>query len=427
MLWLQGGAFVQLFNPNYNGTGLVEASNRGVIVVSFNYRVGAYGFLASEELRAEGNLNIGIHDQRFAMAWVQKHIGKFGGDPDKVTLFGTSIGGGSVLLQTVAYGGNPPAEDRALWTSGIAQAVYMPSVCEVGDLEFEYAEILRATNCTDLACLRSLDSDSIQAANIGRAFPGQESIPLFPYGPVIDGIVFTDHPQAMLQAGNFSSNKSLIIGSSQSEGTLFVPQANTSQDVASFLRTQYPSLTDLDLTQAASLYSSVAPTYPGVTVEEAPLYFEAAQMYGDLAFSCPALEFARELSAGGVPVHLFRDNIVDPVELAAGYIVPHTWEVQAVWGPEYAIDYVALNGANSYDIGGVNHAIVDVVQKYWTSFVVTGGDPNALRESAAPLWPLYGSNGRLKLQTNATAVEDVTQVELERCEFWRSIASRTRI
>jgi acetylcholinesterase len=425
MLWLQGGAFVQLFNPNYNGTGLIEASNGGVIVVSFNYRVGAYGFLASEELRAEGNLNIGIHDQRFAMAWVQKHISKFGGDPNKVTLFGTSVGGGSVLLQTVAYGGNPPAEEKALWTTGIAGAVYMPSVYEVSDLEFEYEAILNATNCTDLSCLRSLDS--IQAANIGRAFPGQESIPLFSYGPVIDGAVFTDHPQAMLQAGNFSRDKTLIIGSSSSEGTIFAPQANTSQDVASFLRTQYPALTDLDLTQALALYRSVASTYPGVTVEEAPFYFQAAQMYGDLAFSCPALEFARELSAGGVPVHLFRNNIVDPVELAAGYIVPHTWEVPAVWGPEYESDYVVLPGADSYDVGGVNHAMVDVVQKYWTSFVITNGNPNTLRGSASPLWPLYSNNSRLKLQTNATAVEDITQVELERCEFWRGIASRTRI
>lgn len=68
MIWFQGGAFVQLFNPNYNGTGLIDASDGNVIVVSFNYRTGPYGFLANDELQAEGNLNIGLHDQRAAIS-----------------------------------------------------------------------------------------------------------------------------------------------------------------------------------------------------------------------------------------------------------------------------------------------------------------------------------------------------------------------
>jgi acetylcholinesterase len=154
MLWIQGGAFVQLLNPNYNGTGLVQTSGGNVVIVSFNYRVGPYGFLASKELQEENNLNVGLHDQRAAISWVQKHIEKFGGDPGRVTLFGTSIGGGSVLLQTLAYGGNPPPRDSARWSMGIAQAVNIPSIYQVQDLEFQYTELLNATNCTSLACLR---------------------------------------------------------------------------------------------------------------------------------------------------------------------------------------------------------------------------------------------------------------------------------
>jgi acetylcholinesterase len=255
MVWLQGGAFVQLFNPNYNGTGIVEASGGNVIVVSFNYRVGPYGFLATDELAEEGNLNIGLHDQRFALSWVHKHIKMFSGDPDNVTLFGTSVGAGSVLLQTIAYGGNPREEDTARWNAGIAPAVYMPSVYEVSDLEYQYQTLLTATECSDLNCLRSLDTETVQAANDATLFPG-DLVALFPYGPVIDHELFTDHPQAMLRAGNFSRERPLIVGSSNSEGTLFVPQANTTADIDAFLKLQFPALTEGDLHAANSLYST---------------------------------------------------------------------------------------------------------------------------------------------------------------------------
>lgn len=427
MLWLQGGAFVQLFNPNYNGTGLIEASSGKAIIVTFNYRVGAYGFLASDELQAEGNLNIGLHDQRTAMRWVQEHISAFGGDPDRVTLFGTSIGGGSVLLQTLAYGGNPPADDNVTWSAGIAQAVYMPRVSTVAGLQTQYNEFLNATNCSSLACLRSLDSAAIQSANIDRPFPGESQRPLFPYLPVIDGSLLTDTTSAMLQAGNFSIARPLIIGSSHTEGTLFATPANTTADIVAFLQTQYPNLTDTDIASADQLYAYTPQTYPGVNVTEAPLYYRLAAMLGDLAFSCPALTFAHKLSEAGAPTYLFRDNILDPVEVAAGYIVPHTWEVQAVWGPEYAAQYVALPGADSYSAGGVNSAIVPVVQKYWTSFAATGGDPNEFREGGSPVWRKLGKGARLRLQTNATGMEVVKGWEWKRCMFWEGLAGDTNI
>ncbi|UPK96658.1 hypothetical protein LCI18_007593 [Fusarium solani-melongenae] len=325
-----GGAFVQLFNPNYNGTGLIEASGGRVIFATFNYRTGPFGFLASKELQDEGNLNIGLQDQRAAIGWVQKHISKFGGDPERITLFGTSVGGGSVLLQTLAYGGNPPKGEDVNWRAGIAAATYVPPFRHVQDVEFQYHQLLNATGCDNISCLRSLNSSVVQAANLGRTAPGQANLPLFPYGTVIDGKLFPDTPYAMLKAGNFSKHRPLIAGSSHSEGTLFAPQANTTKDIASFLKTQYPDLTNAELKKAEDLYSCVPEIYPGVNVSVSPLHYRAAQMYGDAGYTCPALNFASGLSAAGVDLFLFRDNIVDAAEEAAGYIVPHTWETQAV-------------------------------------------------------------------------------------------------
>ncbi|KAJ3467918.1 hypothetical protein MRS44_005482 [Fusarium solani] len=403
MLWLQGGAFVQLFNPNYNGTGLIEASGGRVIVATFNYRTGPFGFLASKELQDEGNLNIGLQDQRAAIGWVQKHISKFGGDPERITLFGTSVGGGSVLLQTLAYGGNPPKDEDVNWRAGIAAATYVPPFRHVQDVEFQYNQLLNATGCDNLACLRSLNSSVVQAANLGRTAPGQANLPLFP-------------------AGNFSKHRPLIVGSSHSEGTLFAPQANTTKDISSFLKTQYPDLTNAQLNKAEDLYSCVPETYPGVNVSVSPLHYRAAQMYGDAGYTCPALNFASGLSAAGVDIFLFRDNIIDAAEEAAGYIVPHTWETQAVWGPEYATSYVALPGATSYNAGGANRRIVGQVQKYWTDFALAKGSLDSIRGDGHPKWKKYGKGRRLRLQTNETAMEPVEAYEHARCNFWEDIS-----
>lgn len=439
MIWIQGGAFVQQYNPNYNGTGIVEASDGNVIVVTFNYRVGPYGFLASDELLQEGNLNLGIHDQRAAISWVQDHIVQFGGDPDRVTLFGTSVGGGSVLLQTLAYGGNDTeadAADNARWNAGIAASVYIPSFYTVQEYQLQYYQLLNATNCADLTCLRSLESVEIQAANIGRPpFPGQVNLPLFPYGPVIDDDLFTDQPLSMLKAGNFSRHKPLIIGSSNTEGIIFATQANTTHDIQSFMSTQYPDLTTKDISEAIGLYSSVPTTFPGVTVHESSLYYQLASMYGDVGFSCPAFDFATALSEVNVPIYLFRDHILDPVEVATGYIVPHTWEVQAVWGPEYATNYVAATGADSYGAKGINRPTVDVVQKFWTGFATSvgekgSGNPNSMRAKESSVWLPFRRDGdkrRLRLQTNATEMETIPSHELDVCDFWSRMSARTHI
>jgi carboxylesterase type B len=73
-IFIQGGGFNANSNPNYDGSGLVVAGNMGMIVVTFNYRVGLYGFLTSKEVQADGDLNIGLLDQRKVFQWVQRHI-----------------------------------------------------------------------------------------------------------------------------------------------------------------------------------------------------------------------------------------------------------------------------------------------------------------------------------------------------------------
>ena len=252
-------------------------------------------------------------------------------------------------------------------------------------------------------------------------FPGEGSNALFAYGPVIDGGLLPDTPLNLLAEGRFAKDKPLILGSSRTEGTIFVPQANTTAEVDSFLRAQFPHITNSTLNKAQDFYMDTPRTVPGVNVTLAPFFLRTAELYGDASFFCPTLDFAQSFSKAGVPVHFFIDHIEDPVELAAGYIVPHTWELQGVWGPSNSVSSVALPGATSYEPGKVNAGMVPILQKYWTSFARTGGDVNALKAKEAPIWKAFDDGNYVWLQSNATRMERIQADLAAKCAFWKSV------
>lgn len=99
-----GGGY-GLFGAVYDPSQLMETNGNGFVSVIIQYRLGAFGFLSSEDVKSNGQVNAGLLDQRFALQWVQDNIEKFGGDPKKVTIAGESAGAGAVMLQAMAYGG----------------------------------------------------------------------------------------------------------------------------------------------------------------------------------------------------------------------------------------------------------------------------------------------------------------------------------
>ena len=104
LISLDGGGY-GLFGAVYDPSQLINTNDNDFIAVVIQYRLGAFGFLSSEDVKREGRLNAGLLDQRFALRWVQAHIRRFGGDPNKVTIAGESAGAGAVMLQAMAYGG----------------------------------------------------------------------------------------------------------------------------------------------------------------------------------------------------------------------------------------------------------------------------------------------------------------------------------
>ena len=73
-VWFQGGGFNENADPNFNGTSLIQAGDNDIVIVTFNYRVGVFGFLTSSEVQEDGDLNVGLLDQRKVLEWVQKYI-----------------------------------------------------------------------------------------------------------------------------------------------------------------------------------------------------------------------------------------------------------------------------------------------------------------------------------------------------------------
>ncbi|KAH7903515.1 Carboxylesterase family-domain-containing protein, partial [Hygrophoropsis aurantiaca] len=124
LVWIHGGGYVAGYAEEFDGADLVADSHNGVVTVVMQYRLGAFGFLSGNEVKASGALNAGLLDQTFALQWVQDHIALFGGDASHVTIWGESAGAGSVLQHIVANGGNtqPP-----LFSGAITSSTFLPS------------------------------------------------------------------------------------------------------------------------------------------------------------------------------------------------------------------------------------------------------------------------------------------------------------
>ncbi|RDW92011.1 hypothetical protein BP5796_01405 [Coleophoma crateriformis] len=411
--YIQGGGYNTNSNANYNGTGVVEASGNNIVFVNMNYRVSAWGFLASEKVKEDGDLNAGLLDQRLAMEWVQKYIHLFGGDPHHVVIHGVSAGAGSVALHLTAYGGR----DDKLFAGAIGESVFFPTQPKVSELEFQfdhYATLAGCGEATDeLTCLRAQDVSVLQTANVAMAFPGATSASLFYFTPCIDGHLIRKYPYLSFESGEFI-HVPIMFGNDNDEGSAFASNATSPADVAAFMVDYYPHLTPTDTDNINAQYPLMA-----AAAKHAAYFPSVAEAYGESTFNCPAItilqSYVQYFSAS--KAWSYRVNIQDQNDIAAGLGVPHTMETPAIFGVGFA------PGTASF--ATYNAPVVPVVMHYFISFI-RSLTPNTFRSSDAPFWePYTTAQRRMKLQTNATAMEAVPADQLGRCAFWKGLAVTT--
>lgn len=222
-VWIHGGGFVQGSGVDlrYNLSFIVQdsvANGTPMIGVSINYRLGAWGFLQGNNVSENDGSNYGLRDQRLALHWIRENIAAFGGDPDKVTIWGQSAGAASVGLHLTAFGGR---NDR-LFRSAIMQSgapIFLGDQNRTNYYQAAYRNLSSSTGCDtisdSLACLRNLPFAELNAVLNTTAF---RSI----WMPQIDGDIIERYSSEQLDDGSFV-HVPVIIGANSDEGTSFAP------------------------------------------------------------------------------------------------------------------------------------------------------------------------------------------------------------
>lgn len=408
MVWLHGGAFIfgSGGDAYYNGAFL--ATTYDVVIVTVNYRLGAFGFLAHPELTAEdpaypSSGNWGLDDQLAALEWVQRNISAFGGDPDQVTLFGESAGGFSTCAHYVSARGAGLFR-AAISESGLcASTVREPTLAEAEAAGLTVASKLGCDGAGAAACMRDKSVDELldaTAIDPRTALPGG---PFYEGGfllstlPNVDGFVV---PQTLIDAfaeGNFEP-RPLILGSNRDEGTLF-----HSVFFAAEVEDEIAYRAALERRFGLANVDAIIARYPVASFPSANRAL--AEVTGDAFFACPARRTARGAAAVGGPVYFysFERSLEQPFLANLG--VFHSSEIPFLFqsDPKFPLGRV-----------GGGQAVADTLQGYWTRFAHTL-DPNAGSDAVA--WPTYDTAGDRHLAIDLTTVEG-TGLRQAACDFW---------
>ncbi|OBT95578.1 hypothetical protein VE01_05914 [Pseudogymnoascus verrucosus] len=407
--FIQGGGFNDLANPYLTGDELIKAAGNDIVVVTSNYRVGPWGFLASKEIKEDGDLNVGLLDQRKALAWVQKYIHLFGGDPNHVTIDGASAGAASVDLHLTAYGGR----DDKLFHAAVGQSNSFGAQLTVNESQYQYDGLVNRTECrksTDtLKCLRGLAVEVIASNNMIMRTPGAKGTPLFMYSNVIEGPGgFTeDYTYNMYADGKFIKVP-VIFGSVANEGTLFTPsKTDNVTDMTNFLKNNFGKLTTDQLDHIVSLYPHDETKYPG----RGAWWRTAADAYGELRYNCPGQFMSRmfENHTDGTSNWHYSWDVSPPINTKSGMGAMHAATMYSIW-----------------DIAtGIGAELNPTIQAYWTSFIRTK-NPNHYRLPGTVEWGTFGTGmERLDFPNDPqnVSMEAVGASEKARCQYYSTIGN----
>lgn len=407
--FIQGGGFNTNSNPNLNGTGLVTASDLNIIVITFNYRVGPWGFIAGSEITTANN---GLRDIIKALEWVQKYIEQFGGDPKQVVIGGDSAGAAAVTLLLTSFGG----KDQGLFHAAAAESQSFGTILTVKESQYQYDALTHRLDCTgsdSLACLRSKTSAQIQKQNYNLPFPGAKGNPLYWWGPALDNDFIRDYSYRAFDEGKFIKVP-VIFGDDTNGGTIFAPSNTTTLAQSdTFLQNQFPALTKSDIDTINKLYPN-----PNTTCPHKGCYWrQCSNAYGEIRYMCPGLFLSSAFERHGVNTSWnYRYNVEDLTQVAQGFGVPHTVEINAIWGP------TNVNGAAPKSYFKSNAAIVPIMQGYWTSFI-RSRNPNTFRHTGSPIWEEWNqkNNQRLLIELPKPVMENIDSGLQSRCTFLASI------
>ncbi len=368
MVWFYGGGFVNGGSSPavYDGSKFAE---RGVMLVSFNYRLGRFGFFAHPALTKEnpsGPLgNYAFMDQISALQWVQRNAAAFGGDPSNVTIFGESAGGASVLTMLTS----PQTHglfQKAIIESGGGRALLgpdryvsdskggVPSGEQVG-LTFAKAAGIAGDDSAALAALRALPAEKVvNGLNMATMMTPTYA------GPMIDGKVVVESVEQAFLSGH--EQKVPLIDGANSMDIGFSFAKNMDEVFAPFAGQR---------AQAESAYN------PDHSTDFRAI---GSSMAADRMMIEPARFIVRTMTAAGEPVYEYRFSYVAHSMRSQWKGAPHATEIP------YVFDTVSVKYGK--DLVPEDESTAEAANEYWVNFAKTG-NPN---RKGLPEWPRYNGN-----------------------------------
>ncbi|EGN99178.1 hypothetical protein SERLA73DRAFT_90445 [Serpula lacrymans var. lacrymans S7.3] len=394
IVWIHGGGYIQGAASAFDGADIIRDADYGVVVVLIQYRLGLFvGFLSGTAVKENGALNAGLLDQTFALQWVQDHISGFGGDPERVTIWGESAGAGSVYQHIVANQGNtqPP-----LFRAAMTSSTFMPSQFYYNDpyVEDIYNEVVSQANCSSsanqLSCLRNASTDTLITVNnnvAADAFYGT-----YVLAPVVDGTFIVERPTVTLGKG-LKNGDVLFSVTNTFEGREFVDSGLT-MNITEYLAQLYPRLNAEQIAEAAYLYS-----YLETSLDQ------AIGVMGETIIICPTY-FLQEAFAG----QGWKGEFALPPG-NHGQDIPYYFTSYPP-GPSYD---------NTQFITSFSQSFMSIVRDL---------NPNAKFDpsNTTPPWTMWNQgNSEMLFNVTETGTPEIRtyttdEALLERCAYWRSVS-----
>jgi para-nitrobenzyl esterase len=367
MFWIHGGGLTGGAGSDYDPTPLV---NQGVIVVTINYRLGYLGFFAQTALDSEGHDagNYGLMDQQFAMKWVQRNIGQFGGDPSNVTIFGESAGGHSVycnLASPTAAGLFAHAISESgsylMFDSFIQSIVTLPVGESTGSgLVPGGDSVASGLGCSTAACLRAVSNTDLVNLQPGTLYA------------FVDGTLLTETPAQAFADGHFNQVP-VIAGTNHDEWRIFVAEQYDANGNPILTEPEYDAATialwgPLLGPIVEFIYPYVPPGGQVLGTSGTDGIFACSARNGDISLSNFTNTYAYE----------FNDENAPPQPPPAGLSFPlgayHGSEIQYLFDTGFFFEFTPPQ-----------QQLSAAMVSYWTNFAATG-DPNG---GSLPTWSLY--------------------------------------